>query len=144
MGSAARIAKVLDTIDRACREYPDKRFAVVVSAGGSTTDLLLTAADYASEGEQDRALAVLDQISSNQLSNAFEANSLPSDLPPRPSPRAGAAGSTAASGEEMEPMTLDDDSGIAAPTASKEEKATRARRPVSAASHASRLCSKNP
>ena len=54
MGSAARIAKVLDTIDRACREYPDKRFAVVVSAGGSTTDLLLTAADYASEGEQDR------------------------------------------------------------------------------------------
>lgn len=122
MGSAARIAKVLDTIDRACREHPDKRFAVVVSAGGSTTDLLLTAADYASEGEQDRALAVLDQISSNQLSNAFEANSVPSELPPRPSPGAGAAGSTAAGGEEMEIMTLDDDSCRVVPTASKKRK----------------------
>ena len=122
MGSASRIAKVLDTIDRACREHPDKRFAVVVSAGGSTTDLLLTAADYASEGEHDRALAVLDQISSNQLSNAFEANSVPSELPPRSGPDAEPEGPKGESGTTMQTMMLDDTSSESVSPVSKKRK----------------------
>ena len=56
---------------------PPAQVAVVVSAQGNTTDWLLDAADFASNGKLEQALHMVDRVAEQAITNAFAAISIP-------------------------------------------------------------------
>lgn len=64
-----RVGRVLDVIEDSHRRGP---LAVVVSAAGPTTDLLIEASARASKGEEDMATSLVDQVARISLTNARE------------------------------------------------------------------------
>jgi hypothetical protein len=75
VGSAQRLASVCDQVQEMLRRPASpKNLAVVVSAQGNTTDWLLDAAEYASEGNLAAAEHLVDKIAETAITNAFSAN----------------------------------------------------------------------
>lgn len=69
VGSPPRLRQVIELVGHASRQGP---LAVVVSAMGDTTDWLLEAAELATAGELERALAVVARVAQLAKSNAAE------------------------------------------------------------------------
>jgi len=67
VGSPERLLRVTDLI---ARHHPRGPLAVVVSAMGDTTDILIEAARLASQGESEAAKSIAERVGERALSNA--------------------------------------------------------------------------
>ena len=72
VGTPSRLRSVISTIERLAsnNKTNSEKLAVVVSAQGNTTDWLLDAADYATAGNLEAALACVDRVAELAITNA--------------------------------------------------------------------------